>query len=273
MNQELTQRIIGAIVLTALAAIFIPMLFEDPVDNSGQMVSELTIPEEPAITMDDSASKLPRNADDIAPLPDETTETPDKNGLSDTENMPPPMEEGELAGDPNDPELPGEGAMQNDSALPEDSPIDQPPAAAAAAAPVVRLDTGDVSEVKKPGKKPHTVKETVKETPKPPAHEPPKATPAKTQPKAPPPPPKPAKATGSLGRYYLQAGTFSKRENALALSDTIRKQGMPVQLDTIQTSKGTMYRLRVGPELDKKRAETMRSKLQQQNIGSMLVGE
>ena len=33
MNQELKQRLIGAVVVTALAAIFIPMLFDDPVDN------------------------------------------------------------------------------------------------------------------------------------------------------------------------------------------------------------------------------------------------
>ena len=37
MNQELKQRFIGAVVVTALAAIFIPMLFDDPVDNSGQL--------------------------------------------------------------------------------------------------------------------------------------------------------------------------------------------------------------------------------------------
>ncbi len=270
MNQELTQRIIGAIVLTALAAIFIPMLFEDPVDNSGQMVSELTIPQEPAITTDDTISKLPRNPEDIAPLPDETAETPDGNTITDMENAAPPMEEQELVGDPNDPELPGEGAGQTDSAMPDEepaaSPLTPPPAANS-------LDTGEVGEVKKPGKKAPVANHPVIKHPiAKPITKP--ETPKKPEPaiEHKPEPSKPAKAAG-LGRYYLQAGSFSKRENAVSLSEAIRKQGMPVLLDTIQTSRGTMYRLRVGPELDKKRAAAMKSKLQQQNISSILVGE
>ena len=48
MNPELKHRLIGAAVVTALATIFIPMLFDDPVDNRGQLVSEqLSIPAVP----------------------------------------------------------------------------------------------------------------------------------------------------------------------------------------------------------------------------------
>jgi DedD protein len=269
MNQELTQRIIGAIVLTALAAIFIPMLFEDPVDNSGQVVSELTIPEEPPITMDDSFSKLPRNADDIAPLPDETVETPEKpetDSITEMDSTTPPMEEQDLAGDPNDPDLPGEGPGSTDEPIME-MPADN---GAVPAPDSMPLDTGEVGEVKKSIKKPLPVKAISKPE-----------LPQKTQPiEAKPIPAKPlkpatksVKAPSSLSRYYLQAGSFSKKENAMTLSETIRKQGMPVILETIQTSRGEMYRLRVGPELDKKRAASMKSKLEQQNIGSILVTE
>jgi DedD protein len=55
MNQELKQRLIAAVVVTALAAIFIPMLFDDPVDNSGQLVSELVIPTTSVKTGEESA--------------------------------------------------------------------------------------------------------------------------------------------------------------------------------------------------------------------------
>ncbi|WP_366145455.1 SPOR domain-containing protein [Methylovulum sp.] len=48
---------------------------------------------------------------------------------------------------------------------------------------------------------------------------------------------------------------------------------MPVLLETIQTGKGPLYRLRVGPELDKQRAAAMKSKLDQQNIKAILVAE
>lgn len=264
MNQELTQRIIGAIVLTALAAIFIPMLFEDPVDTSGQVVSELEIPEEPAITMNDTVSKLPRGVEDIAPLPDETAETPEKPGTgtnAELDSTTPPAEEQDMTGDMNDTEAMGEeGAPSDAVGAVDEEPIDKrlatPPAAKANT-----LDTGEVKEVPTI-KKPAQVRPTTKVEP-----------PKKSEADALAPKPTPTKAPGGLSRYYLQAGSFSKRENALSLSDTLRSLGMPVLLDTIKTGKGTMYRLRVGPELDKKRAAAMKGKLDQQNIHSILVTE
>ncbi|MDD5123929.1 hypothetical protein, partial [Methylovulum sp.] len=221
MNQELTQRIIGAIVVTALAAIFIPMLFEDPVDNSGQVVSELVIPEEPAITVDDSVSKLPRNPEDIAPLPDETIETPDN--LAEME-MTPPSDQEPSAEDMADPEAPGDEGGLPDAAHPDEEPDNNgvPPA------PAASLDTGEVREVKKPLKK--------KPTPSHEAKPEPVKTPKKSKPVTPTPTPatktatpakiktvKPEKTAGNLSRYYLQAGSFSKKENAVTLSETLRK--------------------------------------------------
>lgn len=46
MDQNLKQRLIGALVITALAAIFVPMVFDDPVAGRGQMISNLTVPAE-----------------------------------------------------------------------------------------------------------------------------------------------------------------------------------------------------------------------------------
>ncbi|HSN24294.1 MAG TPA: sporulation protein, partial [Methylomicrobium sp.] len=63
MDQELKQRLIGAVVVTALAAIFIPMLFDDPIDTSGQAVSEMTIPEPPPGPQSSASSRLPTDAD------------------------------------------------------------------------------------------------------------------------------------------------------------------------------------------------------------------
>ena len=71
MDQELKQRLIGAVVVTALAAIFIPMLFDDPVDQSGQVVSELVIPAAPVKASEDAANKLPANADEVLAQPDQ----------------------------------------------------------------------------------------------------------------------------------------------------------------------------------------------------------
>jgi DedD protein len=82
-----------------------------------------------------------------------------------------------------------------------------------------------------------------------------------------------AKETPKLVRWYIQIGSFSKRENAMSLWDSLREQGLPASLDTVQTDKGTSYRLRVGPELDGKKAAAMKARLDKQNIKAILVSE
>jgi DedD protein len=209
-------------------------------------------------------------------LPDETVETPEKsNGtaFTDMENPPPPPSEDDEA-EGMDPDAPADEGSPPDAdtgSVPPSSP------------PAASLDTGEVREVAPPVVKAPT--RTNNTLSKPESNKPPKKTPAPAAkptvaskpapvPATPAPAPsKPAKAAGDLSRFYIQAGSFSKKDNAQSLADTIRKQGMPVLLETIQTSKGTMYRLRVGPELDKKRAVAMKSKLDQQNIKGILVAE
>lgn len=74
MNQELKQRLMGAIVVTALAAIFIPMLFDDPIDRGGQSVTEIQIPPPPS-NLDAASSKLPNSAKQVLETPDSESET------------------------------------------------------------------------------------------------------------------------------------------------------------------------------------------------------
>ena len=62
MDQELKQRLIGAVVITALAAIFVPMLFDDPIKESGQIVNELTLPEPPVEAFAKTAERLPEDS-------------------------------------------------------------------------------------------------------------------------------------------------------------------------------------------------------------------
>ena len=74
MNQELKQRLIGAVVVTALAAIFIPMLFDDPIDKGGQLVTELEIPSPNTATSENLSSKLPTTAKQVLENPEPTSE-------------------------------------------------------------------------------------------------------------------------------------------------------------------------------------------------------
>jgi DedD protein len=272
MNQELKQRLIGAVVVTALAAIFIPMLFDDPIDNSGKVVSELGIPATPVNTGEQSANKIPTGANKVLNIPDAESET-----VVNTE------EEVELSTDkqrPLDEPLEGETVVNAeegiDHAVDEpEQPINEPENDSSSTS----LDTGVVAETKKPVKTKKTVDESAhnqqKSTSKPLlAADGVAATAKKPVKKTEKAVSKPSKSNPELGRWFIQAGSFSKKENALSLLNTLRKQGLPVTLEATKgTSNTPLYRLKVGPSLDKKRAAEMKAKLDSQKISSILIAE
>ncbi len=68
MDPTLKQRIIGVVVITSLAAIFVPMLFDDPIDDSGKMISELEIPAMPDQPFQ-SELEIPESKSQILELP------------------------------------------------------------------------------------------------------------------------------------------------------------------------------------------------------------
>ena len=290
MNPELKNRLIGAAVVTALATIFIPMLFDDPVDSKGQSVSELSIPATPVKSTETSANKLPTPATKTPVNPNDDTAVSEAEMVDDAEaeaNAEPPVNE----------------ALTNPADATEDPPVavveeEQP------------LDTGVVPEAKtpaskKPATKPITVVEaedTAKPVKKPETNTPkllPVAKPAKplevaaaTKPVAKklepavattkPVTSKPATPTTStekpaknpeLSRWVIHAGSFSQKENATTLMKSLREQGFPVILETIPAAKGSMYRLKIGPELDKKKAVANKAKLDKQGVGNVMFSE
>ena len=285
MNQELKQRLIGAVVVTALAAIFIPMLFDDPVDNSSQSVSELVIPATPVKSGEESANKLPTSANQILNAPDSGSEavvnTEEEAEL--TANN--PLSSDESSG--GEPEADTEDGAEQAVDEP-DQPIDEP----ANDGSSTSLDTDAIDEPGKPVKTKKTLQEAESSMKKPPLEEDIVATPekpvkktetsatkqtAKVKPlttetvnKTEKPVVKPAKSSSEFSRWTIQAGTFSKKENAVALMETLRKQGLPV---TLEATRGGLYRLKVGPVLEKKRAVEMKAKLDNQKIQSILIAE
>ena len=238
MNQELKQRLIGAVVVTSLAAIFIPMIFDDPVDNSGQMVSELAIPKTPISTGEESANKLPANAAQVL-------------SNSDSDASPTIEEESELT---------ASNSQSFDEPV-DDGPVMDSEETASTAKhdnPVSSLST----HINKPIK---TIKKAESLEPK-------QLAPVQTL--AVETVIKPIKSSSDLKRWYLQAGTFSKKENALSLIELLHKQGLPTILEPINGAGNvTLYRIKVGPTLDKKRASEMKAKLDGQKIQSLLMSE
>lgn len=263
MNQELSQRIVAAIVITALAAIFIPMLFDDPIDNSGQNVSQLAIPDNPAnVVQDDS---LPDKSDDVA-----GSVIAEQNQLSrlDQGLQPEPLVNKEEGANRRRPEREAEDSGR------------------------VSLDTGEVDETDPfdaadPFMAQHPVKKN--NTPnndklgngvdvKAQKH----ADQPKTKPKALPvehnaakdaavekKPAAKTKTAPTVSRWYIQAGSFSKKENAMAMLETLKSQSVPVAIEI----KDSLYRLKVGANLDKKQALLLKQKLDQLNVKNVILPE
>ena len=282
MDHELKQRLIGAAVVTALAAIFIPMLFDDPVDNSGKTVTELTIPQAPADSVSETAQNIPENKAQVLNRPDtelsvsEVEEEGHVNaaGEGQATNVP----DGEQTEQPGMSE-PATGMTGSD--IREGGGVEELTPKQPGQNEEPSLDTGVVDEVKQPKdsqentvktietEKKSVSKTVVAEKPKTKAAASveKKAEKTKIAVKTQKDPIK--KSSSKLVRYSIQAGSFSKKENAQALVEKLRKQGMPASIVT----KGDLYRVKIGPELDKKKAKEMKAKLVKQNIEGILTSE
>jgi DedD protein len=283
MDHELKQRLIGAVVVTALAAIFIPMLFDDPVDTSGTTVTELKIPQAPVEAAPEAAANLPDNKEQVlerrdielnaaevnddnqadgtvqAPIgsvPDgEQTEQP---GLADTVKGTAPGTADEPSGDGLSTKQDGQtGSGLDTGYVPGAHQAEE--SQGNTTEPVKKTEQDLAAPVKKsvarpipdkPKTKPESTVEKVKST----------ANSQDEQVK---------KSSSKLVRYSIQAGSFNKKENAQTLVDKLRKQGMPASIVT----KGDYYRVKIGPALDKQKAKDMKAKLDKQNIKGLLVSE
>lgn len=166
MNETLKQRIVGMIVITALAAIFVPMLFDDPVSESDNFKNELSLPQEPVTDMQSLVDDIPKSAAQVLSRP---------------------------------------------------------------APAQVDLQT-------------KTIQQAVKES--------------------------------SLKSWTIQVGSFSLEKNAIEFRDKLRSNNFTAYVDSVSTGQGTLYRLRVGPELDENRALKTKQKLESRyKIKTLLVLE
>jgi DedD protein len=58
-----------------------------------------------------------------------------------------------------------------------------------------------------------------------------------------------------LTSWIVQVGSFSNQENAIKVVDQLRKAGYDTHLETAQVKSKKVYRVRVGPEVDKNNAD------------------
>ena len=140
--------------------------------------------------------------------------------------------------------------------------LDAEPAPSAVPAPVAA-----VAEPPKPAApKPAEPKPEAKPVPKPAEPKPVATKPAEPKPVPPvkPPAPKPAvapSATAKVG-FAVQLGAFSDAAEAGAMRERLRAAGFTAFTETVNTDKGKLTRVRVGPALDRAAAEQLKAQVQ-----------
>ncbi|SMF95588.1 DedD protein [Methylomagnum ishizawai] len=91
---------------------------------------------------------------------------------------------------------------------------------------------------------------------------PPPETLAKLTPPKPPEPKHSAAPTETPSAWVVQAGSFASESNARGLAERLRKQSIAAYVETIHGGSGVTYRVRVGPELNRGRAEQVQKQIE-----------
>ncbi len=147
----------------------------------------------------------------------------------------------------------------------------EPVPATASVPPVAAVETPKPAAVKPPEPKPEVKPQPKPAEPKPVAAKPPIAKPAETKPavavaKPPapkPPAPKPVAASPAAAKvgFAVQLGAFSDAAEAGAMRERLRAAGFTAFTEAVNTDKGKLTRVRVGPVLDRAAADQLKSQI------------
>ena len=275
MDQELKQRLIGAAIITALAAIFVPMLFDEPVENAGKTTIELKIPEQPPKVQDVDIAPLPQKPEDVTTP--KALSAPTEQSLKSTQAQTFAEEETPVntinnnVPKPNSHPAASPAAVHHETAnhefnratdiesrvIDEEEPVATTQTITPAKKPVTPVVTPPAAPISSPVVKPAKPKPVE-----------PKATPTATE-----TPSKPVTETPAVGttRVYLNAGTFSIKNHAVSLQDNLKKQGFAASIKEVSTEKGLVYKVRIGPISDKLKAQEIKNKLTQIDVPSFVI--
>lgn len=244
MNILLKQRLVGAIVLISLAVIFLPMLFTGQDEQEKKF--ESSIPPEPVYEIKSPQVSVP------LPLPAKTLEkVPLREPIAQekpTEAIP-------------------EAANLTKQAEQAANPPAQTPQPVMVVKPAIKPDIKPQSidaptPTSQPDSKPaltpsQTPSQTSSQTPAEPAQAAPVQAAAI----------KPSDVTG----WVVQVGSFSRQPNARKLRDKLRKMGMASFVVTGVSDNKTVYRVRVGPEINRADAEKIQATIKKKTNLSGLV--
>lgn len=282
MDQELKQRLIGAAVITALATIFVPMLFDDPIDETGKNINQLKIPEIPSKVQEVEILPLPSKVEDVAteapmekpalsqgsgtaPVPNSTSPMPLQTGEEDFEAPKPKLrlsakETAVLPQRPAQVIEPDVDIAEAEDVAPRPEVVKPTKPIAPAAISATSMPPNTVKPAANPIQKnlePKAVESKASAVSAESSQKPVASTPSETAPT----------------RWYLNAGSFSQKNNAATLQDHLQQQGFAASIKEVATDKGVVFKVRIGPMLDKAKVQAVKSKLAQINVNSFISGD
>ncbi|MGD8592926.1 MAG: SPOR domain-containing protein [Gammaproteobacteria bacterium] len=233
MDILLKQRLVGAIVLISLAVIFLPMLFTGPDEEEQKF--ESSIPAEPVyeIKSPQVSVPLPLPSPALEKVPLSEPVIKEEIAQAKTES---PTEPQKSATQPTKQEAKQQSQQPKQQSTQRPDSQNKPPAELAPAVAVAK-----------------------------PVPEPARA--AKEASTPPTPAIKPSNVTG----WVVQVGSFSQKANAEKLRDKLRKMGMASFVATGTSNGKKVYRVRVGPEIDRADAEKTKAKIKEQTKLNGLV--
>jgi DedD protein len=227
----LKQRLVGAIVLISLAVIFLPMLFTGPDEEEQKF--ESSIPAEPVYEIKSPQVSVP------LPLPSPALEKV-------------PLREPAIK----------EEIAQAKTESPADSKKPQPNETGSQK-PITEQPTQPPDLQNKPPAKPVPTVAVAKPIPEP--------APDSTAKEASTPPTTAAIKPSNVTGWVVQVGSFSHKTNAEKLRDKLRKMGMASFVATGTSNNKKVYRVRVGPEIDRADAEKTKAKIKEKTKLTGLV--
>ncbi|MEE4174839.1 MAG: SPOR domain-containing protein [Xanthomonadales bacterium] len=258
MDKALKQRLVGASVLVALAVIILPMLLGGQPEST-QDTRPIEIPPRPP-EVSFETRRFPigeQSPDEPSTLPETGTGEKAVDGSAGTEfpagqQAPLTLEQRlEQVAAENAARQQGEGDAQ--AASPAAGAVDRPSPATVEIAADPREDVGPGSErgpdegaggdtAPVGSSSPATADPVAESTPQP-----------QNVPGAP-----------AGGRYLVQVASFSSTANANRLAGSLRESGLPVLMDTVESSAGTLHRVRVGSFEQRAEAEQVLARLGRQ---------
>lgn len=230
MERRIKERLTGAAILIMLGVIFIPMILDNSI-HTDTTIEETNIPERPGGSFD--SRPLP---------PDEPVPRPASKPQPEAESAPESESEPEPGPEPVSSVKPEEEAEPAASAGEEtEKQAEQKEEKAPAPAPAAE-------------EKPQQPKQEAKAAESGRAEE---AEPATKTPRS------EAKSRG-LTAWVVQIGSFSREDNANNLVKKLQNMGYPAFIEPLKQDSGTVYRVRIGPELLRSDASALREKLEQE---------